>query len=339
MTTAVTTAAGLLRGLDDLFPVPPEHRRDDTDRASARQLLGCDDETLSDLVHCGLPASGIHGAERFDGRDLFNLGLRSRTGRTVPEQAFAYSLRWMRGDTETLLAPRRSVLQLRVVCTAPAGHCRDPHSVLALPRPELAGGEVRDLVTEPAVSPGGDVVAHAAPRLGLTATVHTRGELAQLRSPVLREVVTEFAAMNVRWAKLPDALQDDVDLVTSRGVATCASASRYLARRFAEHGFRARTRIGWVVGMLDLVHAWVEVADSDGVTKVVDPTFALFATTVPDANPLLADPTVALRTNRLIPTALPAGERVAEHRCAGEPTSARVTTTILPAPRPTREAR
>ncbi|MFI7516746.1 hypothetical protein ACIBVK_24945 [Micromonospora echinofusca] len=328
------TAAGLCRGLDTLFAVPPEHRLDDVDRVTARQVLGCDDHTLSELLDRGLPASGDAGEERFDSRDLFNLALYSGTGSTVPEQAFAYSLRWMRASTEELLAPRASRFALSVACAADA--CGpQPTSVLALPRPERCGGAVHDLTVEPAggtVGPGDDTVTRTASRLAVTATVHTRGERAELRSPELRAIAAEFAAMDLRWVKLPEALSDDVDLVTTRGVASCDSASRYLAGLCERAGFTAVTRIGWVVGMLDLVHAWVEVEDDDGATKVIDPVFALFSATVRDANPLLRDPAVALRTNRLVPTGLSTGGTVAAHRCAGRPTAARVTTKILPAP-------
>jgi hypothetical protein len=132
---------------------------------------------------------------------------------------------------------------------------------------------------------------------------------------VLRGLVGEFAALGVRWVKLPDALRDDETLVTERRVATCESASLFLARRCQEAGYAATTRIGWVVGMLDLVHAWVEVTDDDGETKVLDPIFSTFAGTVPGANPLLTDPAMALRTNRLVPTALEVGGRVAHHSC------------------------
>ncbi|MEU6076812.1 hypothetical protein [Micromonospora sp. NPDC047074] len=330
------TATGLGDGVDTLFAVPPEHRLDDVDRASAKQILACDDRTLSMLLDRGLPASGAPGAEHFDSRDLFNLALYSGTGTTVPEQAFAYSLRWMRSSTEELLAPRASRFELRVACAA--GTCGPrPTSVLAVPRPERSGGAVDDLTIDPADGgpdgDGGDTVVRAAPGLAVAATVHTRGEQAQLRSPELRAITAEFAAMNLRWVKLPEAMQEDVELITTRGVASCASASRYLAQLCDRAGVPAVTRIGWVVGMLDLVHAWVEVEDDDGATKVIDPIFALFSATVPGTNPLLRDPAVALCTNRLVPTGLSVGRTVAEHRCAGEPTAARVTTKILPAPK------
>jgi hypothetical protein len=272
-----------------MFLIPPEHHIGDTDRTAAKQTLGCTDDTLDLLVHNGLTTSD----DRYDSRDLFNLGLHSGTGKTVPEQAFAFTLRWMRASTEDLLASRTSRFDLKLSCDCET-------ATFAAPRCDLYGGEVREVGTTDT---------------SRTATIRTEGKLAPLVSPTLRDLVREFAALGIRWVKLPDALRDNESLLTEHRVATCESASRYLARRCEETGLKATTRIGWVIGMLDLVHAWVEVTDDDGETKIVDPVFSLFATTVTNANPLLTDPTVALRTNRLIPTDLPVGGRVAHHDC------------------------
>lgn len=286
MTTALS--------LDGMYLIPPEHHVPDTDRITATQILCCDDRTLDALVHSGLTVRD----DRFDGRDLFNVGLHSGTGRTAPEQAFAFSLRWMRSSADALIEPRRLGFTLTANCTC-------TRVSLAVPRPDLYGGAVDPV-------PETDAVTAAK----VTATLRTEGRAVPLRSPVLRGLVEEFAALGVRWVKLPDALRDDASLVTSHRVATCESASRYLAARCHAAGYAARTRIGWVVGMLDLVHAWVEVTDDDGETKILDPIFSSFAADVPGANPLLTDPAVALRTNRLIPTALAVGGRVAHHDCA-----------------------
>ncbi|MFC4852559.1 hypothetical protein [Actinophytocola glycyrrhizae] len=289
MTGVMSTALSL----DGMYLVPGEHHVPDTDRAAAAELLCCDEQTIDALVQSGLTVRD----GRFDGRDLFNLGLHSGTGRTVPEQAFAFSLRWMRGTDDALLSPRTLGFTLTADCA-----CQDV--ALAVPRPDRYGGTVTPV-------PEHDVVDASA----VTATIRTEGRAAPLRSPALRGLVEEFAGLGVRWVKLPDALREDESLVTAHRVATCESASRWLARRFLAAGYPAATRIGWVVGMLDLVHAWVEVTDDDGETKVVDPVFSLFAATVPGANPLLTDPAVALRTNRLVPTGLAVGDRVATHGC------------------------
>ncbi|WP_309115012.1 hypothetical protein [Saccharothrix sp.] len=288
------------------FTIPRAHRADDTSRAAAIEMLG-GEEALDALVRDGLP---VGPGDRFDSRDLFNFALRSGGGKTVPEQAFAFALRWMRSPAEALLKPRTSNFSLALKCSCTP-------TALARPRPEPYGGSVSDLTADDPTalqSPNDLVLARE-----LSATVRTEGELVPLRSPLLRDEVEAFADLGVRWVKLPDSLREDVDLVTDHRVATCESASLHLARRFRDAGYLADTRIGWVIGMLDLVHAWVEVVDDDGVTKVVDPIFALLADLVPGANPLLTDPAVALRTNRLIPTGLAVGGRVAVHACATAP--------------------
>jgi hypothetical protein len=271
------------------FLIPDEYHVADTDRAEAERMLNCSPADLDRMILSGLPVRG----DRFDSRDLFNFGLYSGTGRTTPEMAFTFALRWMRSTTEQLLAPRTSRFSLRLTCSCDT-------ATLAPPRADRYGGEVRDVV---------------ATGTSLAATIGTAGALAPLRSPALVSLLREFAALGLRWMKLPDALREDEDLVVTHGVASCESASRYLVRRCREAGIPAVTRIGWVIGMLDLVHAWVEVVDDDGVPKVVDPIFALFAGTLRDANPLLTDPTVSLCTNRLVPTDLPVGGRVARHGC------------------------
>ena len=283
--------------VDQIYLIPPEHHVADTDRATATQILSCTDRELDALIHSGLGTR----EGRFDSRDLFNIGLHSGTGKTVPEQAFAFTLRWMRASTEDLLAPRTSRFSLSLSCDCPT-------ATFAAPRCDRYDGDVRDTTTTDTT---------------LTATIRTNGS-AQPRSTALSELTQDFNDLGIRWVKLPDPLRDNESLLTTHRVATCESASNYLAARCREAGLPARTRIGWVIGMLDLVHAWVEVTDEDGETKLVDPIFALFATTVTGANPLLTDPKVALRTNRLIPTDLAVGDRVARHGCEA-PVTTKIT--------------
>ncbi|MBO4208920.1 hypothetical protein [Micromonospora echinofusca] len=323
------SAGGLHRSLALLYPIPARHRRADTGRAEAGQLLGCDDATLSDLVRRGLPATGEPGRERFDSRDLFNLGLYAGTGQSMSEQVFVFALRWMRARTEALLAPRTAAFSARVECDAPDGCGDAPRSVLARPLPKEYDGDLTDYATDPADAGDDDTVVSASPSLGITATLQTRGELLPLRSAGARAAVREFLGADLRWVKLPEDLQADVDLMLDRGVASCASASRWLRQLCVEAGVPATTRMGWVVGM-EMVHAWVEIEDTDGVTKVLDPIFALFAAMAPGANPVFRDPDQALRTNRLVPTALAAGEPLARHSCGGRTVPARLTTKILP---------
>jgi hypothetical protein len=112
-------------------------------------------------------------------------------------------------------------------------------------------------------------------------------------------------------------------------VASCASASLHVEQLCRQAGLAATTRIGWVVGM-EMVHAWVEIIDDDGLTKVIDPVFALFATMAPGANPIFRDLAFGLRSNRLVPSGLPAGAALAYHTCGARRAAARITTKIRP---------
>ncbi len=317
-------STALRASLARLFPVPAEHRVADTGAAAAAELLGCDAATLADLVHNGLPSTG----GRFDSRDLFNLGLHSGTGTTAPERAFGYTLRWLRSPTGALLAPRASTFALAARCAA--AECPRPYSVVARPLAKRYDGDVGDLELTGSMLVVESTVVSAESAVAIASTLDTRGVLAPLRAPALRAVLREFLDARPRWVTLPEAMRADTSLLAGHGIVTCASGGLHLAAGCLAAGYPATTRIGWVIGMLDQVHAWVEVVDDDGETKVLDPTIALFAATLPGANPVLRDPSVSVRTNRLIPTGLRVGEAVARHECAGRPAPARVTTTILP---------
>ncbi|QKW37175.1 transglutaminase domain-containing protein [Actinomadura sp. NAK00032] len=328
------TAHPLLRTLDGLLVVPPEHHRPDTGRADAAEMLACPEATLSDLVRHGLPATGERGRERFDSRDIFNIALYSGSGRTGIERTVASALRWTRASCEDLIAPRVSRFELRVACGSPDGCRPGARNTLARPRTGAYGGRVRHVRAHPAGAARNEHAGTAAtarasgPALALSAVLRTVGDCPVLRSPALRAILREFMGAELRWLRLPEAMRDDESLVP-RGFASCGSASRYIARLCREEGIPATTRIGWVVGLPDLVHAWVEVEDEDGVTKVIDPTFVLLAEVIPGANPMLRDPGIAFRTNRLVPTALGVGADIASHTCAAGHLP-RVSTSLVP---------
>ncbi|MFC9434857.1 hypothetical protein [Nocardia sp. NPDC057030] len=314
--------------LAGFFPIPAALRRADTDPVAARQLLGCDEDTLAELVRRGLPATRDGARLRFDQRDLFNLALHTGSGRTPPELAFRYALRWMSLPTDELTRARTWTFTADVDCRAPRYCDGDPGSALAVPAPQLYGGEIR--------LPG-HIEADAAGRLRssgqtlrLQAEIRVAGEFTEIRSARVREIYAGFLARSLRWSKLPAAIQAEVDTLLPRGIATCVTASLYLERQCQAAGLTARTRRGWVLGMLDLVHAWVEVVDTDGTIKILDPIFGLFSSMLPDSNPLLDRPDISARTNRLLPTALSAAQPLATHGCRGTVSEPSVEAVILP---------
>jgi hypothetical protein len=329
-TTVLAPPAGeLYRAAGELFAVPEPYRAADVGRAEAGQLLGCDDDTLTRLIGLGLPALGVPGGELFDARDIFNLGLDSGTG--LAGQMFRLALRWMRGSDEALIAQRRSTVTIDVACPA-AGCCGDgPRTRLAVPVPEYHGGVTEELTVDgPGTVTGGTAVAEAS-TLRITTTVRTRGEIVPLYATGAREAMREFLGAGLRWIRMPEALGADVALMLERGVASCAAAALWVTAMCHDAGVSATTRSGWVAGM-DLHHAWVEVVDDDGVTKVIDPVLGLFAQLVPGVNPAFGDPARSVRTGRLIPTALPAGAPPARHRCGDRDVPVRPAVTLTSRP-------
>jgi hypothetical protein len=326
---------GLLASLERLFAIPPGHRSDDVPRASALQVLGCDDAALDELLRRGLSHAGPAGDERFDANDLFNLALYSGAGRSVPERALRYAIRWMAESPEKLTATRRWTFSVTLSCARPDGCGADPLIAAALPVPELFGGRLEDVSIAPPPERGDEAgVECAGSEVQMTATVETRGELRTIRSPRLRAIVDEVLGSGLRWVKVPASIHARPELLLPHGVATCTALSLHLAERCREAGFEARTRRGWMLGMLDLIHAWLEVEDEDGETKVVDPIFVLLAGLAPDAHPELPELCRGSVTNRLLPTTRAAGEPIDRHTCDGAEAPLAKRTTILPAREP-----
>lgn len=319
--------------LAELVPVPPAYRTATADRRAVQELLGCEAELLSELVARGLPCSGPAGDERFDPHDVFNLALHSRSGRSVPERAFHFALRWMGDPTARMLEPRLWTYSLELRCGRSGGCGADSRWLSARPLPELYGGALHELSVDgsEAEATTAEIEVAGAPTMAVNATVETRGDRRELASQRLRELVDEFTSSGLRWVKAPAALHHRPDLLLPNGVATCVAASLHLAGCFEEEGFRARTRRGWVLGMLDLVHAWVEVEDVDGQTKVIDPIFALLSSLVRDPNPELGELCMGSPINRLLPTDRSAREPLEQHWCEGQEAEIDRRTTILPA--------
>lgn len=320
----------MLAALDDVYFVPESHSRCDVTEAEARPILDCDDAGLAALVQNGLPSAVVDGVRRFDQCDLFNLALRAGAGNTPPEIAFRFALRWMSAATDEMLAERRWAFAADVCC--PLGEDCGGDSALAVPVPQIYGGELRTDGALPEPDSDGRIHRGRTGAASLHAKIRLAGAMTEIADPVIRDIYGSFLQRPPRWVKLPAAIQADLAQLESRNVATCVSASLALERDFNGAGLTARTRRGWVLGMLDLVHAWVEVKQRDGTVVVIDPIFALFSTMVPSANPSLRQSHVSIRTNRILPTPMSATAPVAVHRCADASTPPKVHIRVAPEP-------
>lgn len=306
--------AGWLGSLEQLFPIPAAHRDDCVDRRTALGVLCCGEAILDELLAHGLPSAGPSGEELFDRNDLFNLALYSGSQGSVPEKAVRFALRWMSEPTSTWFQAKRWSISFELACGCES-EC-DPATLrLARPRPEEFGGAVIAQGLEPVgacVGPSRIGVRAEGP-LRLSATVETRGERREIRSGSVRRVIEEFTAEGHRWVKMPEALERNPDAVLPYGVANCICASLELERRLHAAGHEARTRRGWLLGMFDFEHTWVEVRDEDGGMKIVDCIFPLLGQMVVDTNPELFAVCSGSRMNRLLPTDYKADRPLAGH--------------------------
>jgi hypothetical protein len=311
-----TAEHGWLAALDGLFTIPEDFRNTDVDRVGALDMLRCGEQTLDALIAAGLPCRGEAGAEFFDRFDLFNLSLASKSGVSVPERAIRYALRWMHGGPQTWTEPIQWTFDIQLRCPLP--ECGpDPqwwHSRLDFSSFET---ELLDWQTDPATATMLDDTVHfSAPGpVGMRGRLVTRGKLMTLRSPVLQSITDEFLAADYPWIRMPERLQADYKRVMAAGAAPCITASLFLQSQYQAAGYHAITRRGWLLGMLDLAHSWVEVVDDDGISKAVDPIFVRLAGHAENPHPQLAAGCIGSRLNRLLPTAIPADGQMVSHRC------------------------
>lgn len=335
---------GWLESLGDLLVIPPELRDEWVERDAALDMLQCGPEVFEELLRAGLPHGGTPGAERFDRFDLVNLALYSGSGNSVPEKTMRYALRWMHADPQSLFRPLR--WDYSVALSPPAADAQaDPERMdwnLATPHPELSGGWTESLSIGPGAALGEkDVTARASSGLAVSGVLVTSGERREIVSERLREIVTSFGPDRFRWGRMPEELQWRKDDVLSQGYAPCISVCLELAERCREAGFEARTRRGWIMGMLDLAHSWLEVVDEDGLVKNVDPAFVILADHHAESpHPAIAEAFTGSLLNRLLPTEHHADEPVNGYRRDGRFAHPRHQTNIQlsaeqPAPRET----
>ena len=297
------TLDGWLDSLDRLFRIPPEFRDETVEWSRARDLLGGGDSLLQTLVDHGLPHSDSSGQIRFDRLDLINLSLYSGSGTSGAEVAMKYALRWMHDAPETLYTPRKWNFSIEVSCPHPEG-CGDEERSwdIARPEPDRYGGRTETL----SVAKDGAAVE---------AVLVSNGAQRPLRSARLREIALEYSE-GYRWIQIPEQLQWQSELLLSHGIAPCIPASLDMAEKCRAAGFEARTRRGWILGMLDIVHSWLEVVDEDGLVKTVDPAFLILARDHAEKpHPGFREACLGSLLNRLMPTDHEADNPVLQHEC------------------------
>ncbi|GLY32621.1 hypothetical protein [Kineosporia sp. NBRC 101731] len=310
-----------LNALSRLYPVPAGYRVPLLDEDEAQDVLRCGPDIFADLVAAGLP----HDGGRFDRNDLTNLALDAGTGQSRPERAVRYALRWMREDPRTWETPMRWSFSIEMSVPDDAAG-RWSHTRFL---PELNGGLLENWESSAAVRMTPTHFEFDGPGpVTFSGSISTAGKVQGLVSPALRKITEEFLDRGYRWVRLPEDCQHDYAPILDAGVAPCVAASTYLQKEFQAAGYEARTRGGWILGMLDLAHSWVEVVDDDGVTKPVDAVFERLSALAEHPHPGIPAACVGSRINRMLPGAIGAGAPESLHHTAGGARPATTRTVI-----------
>jgi hypothetical protein len=318
-----------LRALSRLYPVPAAYRVPLLDVNEAKDMLRCGDEAFSEMLAAGLPCDEGPDGPLFDRNDLTNLALDAGTGESRPERAVRYALRWMREDPRAWEKLVSWTFSIQMAAPAEIS-AEDPESWSHTRfLPELAGGLIEDWesTTGVRITPTHFEFDGPGP-VTFSGRITTAGRVQELVSPTLRKITSEFLERGYRWVRLPEACQYDHEPILASGVAPCVAASTYLEQEFRAAGYVASTRGGWILGMLDLAHSWIEVVDDDGLVKPIDAVLERLSGLADSPHPGLAGACLGSRINRMLPAAMPAGAPGGLHHSAGGTRSA-ITRTVI----------
>lgn len=258
-------AGTLERGLERTFIPSSEFGDALVDIAGVRKLLRCDEAGIAMLLAAGLPRFGV-GGESFRRSDILNVGLHSGSGRTIPEIAEAYRVRFAAEPRRSWTASRAWDIAFELRC---ARECGAGSWLLRRPAPERFGGSVEDWPATP--------VSSSSP-LRLGASVVVVGAEGRVESEDARrlfaELVDDLAYRRIRYQYLPPGLRRDPERAAANGVLDCMAASLLLERRCRDLGLKSRTRKGLLLGAAAVEHVWLELPGANGDWLPLDPVLA-----------------------------------------------------------------
>ncbi|WP_431947433.1 hypothetical protein [Micromonospora marina] len=294
--------------------------------AEARAMLRLAPDELDRLTAAGLPGAGSGEDRRYDFRDLYNIGIYTGNGKSRPEQAMKVMMRFASRPVEELLSRRRWTIRITGSCAA----CRDGDATgtwqVQVPVASPAGG--RGLSWR--VRTRSEGPAEQQPDLLVEGTVETAGVLHRIVSPAIRAVIDEFLGQAPRWHLLTQKQWADAERFHRLGVTDCVIANLYLADRLRAIGVEARTRCGWMTGIVDVSHGWLEVRDEDGILKAVDVILPALARLLnPCSEPYLSMPLGSL-INRVIPADCAADQALVVHKHGIETVDCDLLTEVRP---------
>ncbi|MFI6743395.1 hypothetical protein ACIBI9_61865 [Nonomuraea sp. NPDC050451] len=237
-----------------VVPTPPEYR-DLIDLHRTRQILrrpGLDPASIPGAIQ-------VEGRTYYDARDMYNLALYSGLGNTQPELEMKYLGR--------IIVPsdRTRTLRFNVVmsATCPQGTACDSDEWEA---PELCGSAWDEKIT-------------GAGRAEWQGVITRQGTSATIQDSRIGEV-WQYALQRYRYHYTPPKLSIEVSYTYRWNVGDCVGLSMALAGHLKDIKKDAYPRVGYLVAGLGAQrHAWVEVVDSDGLTKTLDISLACLAST------------------------------------------------------------
>jgi hypothetical protein len=309
---------GWMRSLERLIPTPESYRESRLTAAQALDILRCEEAVLERLADHGLR----HEDGRFEFCDVMNVALYSNSGRSLPELGQMYAMRFAGGPCATWVAERNWQLSWDLRCPLrsdrPGGSWH-----IQRPAPEHFGGAVWQLRVD-GQTPGeyrGELVVDDRERTIVTASLTTHGMINRVHSPMLRELfdgmLSDLKCGRYRFQWMPAALRRDPAAAARNGTMDCVSIALWLARQASEAGLHARTRQGWILGLLPVEHGWTEMLDEDGRWKVIDPLLAVLAERMSGLNAAFTTFCLGSASSQVLPFECAADEPLARHECPG----------------------
>jgi hypothetical protein len=273
-------------------PTPQDLAVFDTSPNQAATLLRTAEAGVAEL---GLPQTdGL-----LDFTDVVNAALHSGTGTTLPELARRLLMRFAAADAETWFTPLDWTVTVH----------------------RAANGEIFDLAVPDLAADGLDVIDDPAAQLPLPTKrrghqrdpyqlrVRLTGQQFEVTDrrvcAAFDEVLGAFDSGAVHYQAIAEPLRSDHQRSWQSGVADCVVAGRVLADRLRAEGLTARSRRGFLLGLVGNDHGWCEVL-LDGQWRALDPVFAyLAAEHARDGGEQFRLACRGSRLNRLLPCAVP----------------------------------
>ncbi|MBC3988216.1 transglutaminase domain-containing protein [Streptomyces sp. AC563] len=309
MTTDHRNAAGdppasrleaMKRGVERMIPVPAGHRDARLDVDEAAHQLGCDSELVELLVAAGFPAEETPRGPRFDYHDVMNLGLQSGTGKSVAELGERSCMRLATGRPESWTTART----WRVRLAASVEGSPETVVVPLPPAPKVLGGEL--------LAWQADVDGPGTAEARLT----TRGLVDSPRTDAVRDIhdqlLDELATGVYQYGWIPGTLRAEPRTALAHRMADCVVSAWLMRERAEEAGLRARTRKGFLLGLIGVEHAWTEVYE-EGRWLVLDPVLAYLGGRQRNTAPEFADFCRGSIHNRVLAWDRTAEEPLADH--------------------------